>query len=231
MSSKKLFRPWDEKCNPSKQCTSIGERLSQNINTSSLNPINFIKSLLISTSTSTSPPTHSTAISSSSSSSPLSSLSSSSLFQSSASSSGYPLMPNFSPSPFLWSNGVNMQRHFTNSNLLMHSSLSTSSPTRLHSSSGLLSSPLFCSAVMCSTNDSNNNKVKSSQLKSEHNEFTNATVNSNGNSIKKQRPKKFRCNYCQIAFSNNGQLKGHIRTHTGNAPLRHHFCQQTEMRW
>jgi uncharacterized Zn-finger protein len=32
---------------------------------------------------------------------------------------------------------------------------------------------------------------------------------------RKQRPKKFRCSYCQVAFSNNGQLKGHVRIHTG----------------
>lgn len=33
---------------------------------------------------------------------------------------------------------------------------------------------------------------------------------------KKQRPKKFKCPHCDVAFSNNGQLKGHIRIHTGN---------------
>ncbi|KAL2712530.1 hypothetical protein V1478_018053 [Vespula squamosa] len=33
--------------------------------------------------------------------------------------------------------------------------------------------------------------------------------------MKKLRPKKFRCEYCDVAFSNNGQLKGHIRIHTG----------------
>lgn len=33
--------------------------------------------------------------------------------------------------------------------------------------------------------------------------------------MKKMRPKKFRCQYCDVAFSNNGQLKGHIRIHTG----------------
>lgn len=32
---------------------------------------------------------------------------------------------------------------------------------------------------------------------------------------RKQRPKKFKCPHCDIAFSNNGQLKGHIRIHTG----------------
>lgn len=31
----------------------------------------------------------------------------------------------------------------------------------------------------------------------------------------KQRPKKFRCPHCQVGFSNNGQLKGHVRIHTG----------------
>lgn len=33
---------------------------------------------------------------------------------------------------------------------------------------------------------------------------------------KKERPKKFKCPHCNVAFSNNGQLKGHIRIHTGN---------------
>ncbi|XP_047349688.1 zinc finger protein 184-like isoform X2 [Vespa velutina] len=38
--------------------------------------------------------------------------------------------------------------------------------------------------------------------------------------IKKFRPKKFRCEYCDVAFSNNGQLKGHIRIHTGERPYK-----------
>lgn len=33
--------------------------------------------------------------------------------------------------------------------------------------------------------------------------------------VKRQRPKRFRCPHCQVAFSNNGQLRGHIRIHTG----------------
>ncbi|KAF2879512.1 hypothetical protein ILUMI_26666 [Ignelater luminosus] len=34
-------------------------------------------------------------------------------------------------------------------------------------------------------------------------------------SSRKQRPKKYRCPHCDVGFSNNGQLKGHIRIHTG----------------
>lgn len=40
--------------------------------------------------------------------------------------------------------------------------------------------------------------------------------------MKKMRPKKYSCQYCDAAFSNNGQLTGHIRTHTG----RLHFLLQ-----
>lgn len=36
-------------------------------------------------------------------------------------------------------------------------------------------------------------------------------------SARKQRPKKFKCTYCDVAFSNNGQLKGHVRIHTGKS--------------
>lgn len=36
---------------------------------------------------------------------------------------------------------------------------------------------------------------------------------------RKQRPKKFKCPHCDVAFSNNGQLKGHIRIHTGKISL------------
>lgn len=32
---------------------------------------------------------------------------------------------------------------------------------------------------------------------------------------KPPRVKKYRCSYCNTSFSNNGQLKGHVRTHTG----------------
>jgi huckebein len=48
-----------------------------------------------------------------------------------------------------------------------------------------------------------------------HNFHPSAT-NSATATAKKQRPKRFRCPHCQVAFSNNGQLKGHVRSHTGN---------------
>lgn len=49
-----------------------------------------------------------------------------------------------------------------------------------------------------------------------HFQTVGATGSATHPSGKKQRPKRFRCPHCQVAFSNNGQLKGHVRSHTGN---------------
>lgn len=45
--------------------------------------------------------------------------------------------------------------------------------------------------------------------------------------MRKLRPKKFRCEHCDVAFSNNGQLKGHIRIHTGKHSF--YFCFEYEL--
>ena len=43
---------------------------------------------------------------------------------------------------------------------------------------------------------------------------------------KKIRPKKYKCDKCNACFSNNGQLRGHVRIHTGIFDGRKYFQSQ-----
>ncbi|GAB6029721.1 hypothetical protein CHUAL_005442 [Chamberlinius hualienensis] len=53
-----------------------------------------------------------------------------------------------------------------------------------------------------------------------HPNLITSELQSDSNRTKKQRPKRFQCPHCHVAFSNNGQLKGHVRIHTGERPFK-----------
>ena len=62
-----------------------------------------------------------------------------------------------------------------------------------------------------------------------HHPVVTATAQHSTPSGKKQRPKRFRCPHCQVAFSNNGQLKGHVRSHTGKNTTLFSLFSQTDI--
>jgi huckebein len=59
-----------------------------------------------------------------------------------------------------------------------------------------------------------------SLMEQEYLRVLNEEAQSKAMSAKRQRPKKFKCPHCDVAFTNNGQLKGHIRIHTGKCNKR-----------
>lgn len=51
-------------------------------------------------------------------------------------------------------------------------------------------------------------------------EHTTTSAEPNTRPHHRLRPKNFQCPACKLAFSNNGQLKSHVRIHTGERPFR-----------
>ena len=52
-------------------------------------------------------------------------------------------------------------------------------------------------------------------------------------SERKARPKRYKCDLCEACFSNNGQLKGHVRIHTGQSQVKvmHQSFDQKTLVW
>ena len=81
-----------------------------------------------------------------------------------------------------------------------------------------MSNSLFASNTNCINNLAQKNILSSMATMPEVVHFDKSMVPDSQNlrdKQKKQRPKRFQCPHCQVSFSNNGQLKGHIRIHTG----------------
>lgn len=90
-------------------------------------------------------------------------------------------------------------------------------PSEILSAASLPSTPLIPSAAIPSLiNTSERSKIPLNVISTSRGSTSGTGVLSKlEGRVRKPRPKRFRCPHCDIAFSNNGQLKGHIRTHTG----------------
>ena len=120
------------------------------------------------------------------------------------------------------SNGALSNSSLTNNNLLTNNLITNGLVSNsLSSSSNLpnnLTSPLIernLNTKLSCISASEATSLNQLPTKTTNDRFL-TPLQTDKNQTKKPRPKRFRCPHCDIAFSNNGQLKGHIRTHTGS---------------
>lgn len=138
------------------------------------------------------------------------------LFANSFSDAVSPLLSSAASNGF--SSVLNSMSSFSASNLLIDGQ-NLSSPTK---SSGFSSPFLHYPLPVGSDLDLISRSRETALFLHQNNQNTptkslpnSTTANASTKPANRQRPKRFRCPHCNVAFSNNGQLKGHIRTHTG----------------
>ncbi|XP_015795474.1 transcription factor Sp5-like [Tetranychus urticae] len=110
-----------------------------------------------------------------------------------------------------------------------NSSTSSFQPLTLSSSSSLSSPSPSSTSPCCSQLNQLYYNCLNVFTPHQYHQHQNASSSATIMQQKKQRPKRFKCPHCQVSFSNNGQLKGHIRIHTGERPFAcdHENCGKT----